>query len=117
MNSEQRAAVERLFDELADAPASEQRARLAAIGVDDKALAQEVDELLRAAARPHQAVALDPASFASFALDSSPPLVLPHTFGRYRVRKFLNDGGMGAVYEAERTDVGGIVALKFLHPW
>jgi hypothetical protein len=35
--------------------------------------------------------------------------------GRYRILSLLGKGGFGAVYDAERTDGGGRVALKLLH--
>ncbi len=36
--------------------------------------------------------------------------------GRYRVRRLIGQGGMGAVVAAERVQVGGPVAIKFLDP-
>ena len=36
--------------------------------------------------------------------------------GRYRIDRLLGTGGMGAVYEAEHTGIGKMVALKVLHP-
>ena len=35
--------------------------------------------------------------------------------GPYKLIRVLGEGGMGVVYLAERTDIGGLVAIKFLH--
>jgi len=35
--------------------------------------------------------------------------------GKYRVKRLLGQGGMGAVYKAENTTIGRTVALKVLH--
>jgi hypothetical protein len=36
--------------------------------------------------------------------------------GKYRLERLLGEGGMGMVYEAVRTDIGGRAAIKLLRP-
>jgi serine/threonine protein kinase len=42
------------------------------------------------------------------------PSLIQQQIGPYRLLKLLGEGGMGVVYLAERTDIGGKVAIKLL---
>ncbi len=49
-------------------------------------------------------------------MDTPPEHPSPETIGPYRILGLLGQGGMGAVYLAERGDLERRVALKTLHP-
>lgn len=44
------------------------------------------------------------------------PVVIPETFGAYRIVRLIGRGGMGAVFEARHTKLDRAVALKILPP-
>lgn len=57
--------------------------------------------------------ALDKGMESRKRLQLVPGKLIPGT--RYRIKRWLGDGGMGSVYEVEHVDVGRAFALKVLH--
>jgi serine/threonine-protein kinase len=81
----------------------------------DRSLEIEVMELLEADASSQPLLDSSMTQAASWLLESdAPPLRVQEQLGRYRILKLLGEGGMGIVYLAERTDIGGLVAIKLL---
>lgn len=100
-----------LFHAALAAPESERAGMVAAACVDDPALAAEVTSLL--AAHAQTATPLDRAP-ARFAAD----MPWQRDFGPWRVRREIGRGGMGRVFEVERTDgeYSQRAALKLIDP-
>lgn len=106
-----------LLDQLLDLPAAEREPFLRDATADDPALYDEVMALALAAepdvdALEHPAsLYLDPDQEEMEALYGREGEFV----GPYRLGRLLGQGGMGVVYEAERTgDVGGSVAIKLI---
>jgi serine/threonine-protein kinase len=108
-------AIQALFHDVADLPADQQSAALAHVAERDPALAATVRELLAEDAGGAES-ALD-GGLAALASGVLIPLTTPFpggAFGPYRLLRLLGEGGMGVVYLAERSEVGGLVAIKLL---
>ena len=107
--------VQGVFNAVADldpVPRDEHLSRLCA---DDPALREQVVAMLTEDTRNDF---LHDADLARFARATLLPLQLTSLveteIGRYRLLRLLGEGGMGVVYLAERTDIGGLVAIKLL---
>jgi serine/threonine-protein kinase len=115
MSGTRTALLEELFERFAGQPESQQQSLVEAACGGDRALAEELLALLRADANGgHPALDRNVAALAQQLLedDGSPPC--PHSFGPYTLRQYLDHGGMGWVYLAERSGLGDVVAIKFL---
>jgi serine/threonine protein kinase/Tfp pilus assembly protein PilF len=111
--------IQEIFARTADLPADAQRAAVEEICEGDESLQGEVrDEVLAMLAEDHLNNPLLDSGLdetARAVLDFGPlPSLIQREIGPYRLLKLLGEGGMGVVYLAERTDIGGQVAIKLL---
>jgi serine/threonine-protein kinase len=113
-DAERWARVQALFHEAAALPAAERRGFLDARAGGETALVEEVLALLAADTRGDSLLDRDLAGVAAEVLPSAEHGPLPREIGPYRLRERLGEGGMGVVHLAERTDLGSLVAIKFL---
>ena len=115
MNAARWEQIQALFHEVADLPDPAQRASLEAQCAEDPTLMTEVLSLLEQDARGDSLLDRDAAHVAAEVLDEGiPPALLDQTFGPYRLKEALGQGGMGVVYLAEREDLGSVAAIKIL---
>lgn len=101
LSAEQRSRVDALLDELLDLPEERRGAALDAHGLDDSAVAGEVESLLRAA-RASADFMSSPAR--PYVEEMKHDEVIGLRLGAWRVRRLIGRGGMGEVYEATRAD-------------
>jgi len=107
--------VQELFHAAADLPPQDQRAFLKNACGEDDALVGEVLALLAEDAQGSSLLDHDVSHVAGqfFGEAAGTPLSFKD-FGPYRIKHMLGEGGMGVVYLAERSDLGTLVAIKFL---
>ena len=115
MDSARWKQIQDLFHAAADLPAQEQRAFLKnACGTNDGLMA-DVLALLAEDAQGASLLDRNVAHVASEVLgEAASPSFSFKEFGPYRIKRVLGEGGMGVVYLAERSDLGTLVAIKFL---
>src|SRR5277367_1202116 len=115
MDSARWKKIQDLFHAAADLPAQEQSAFLKNACGDNEGLAAEVLALLAEDSQGSSLLDRDVAQVAGQVFDeSSTPSFSFKEFGPYRIKQMLGEGGMGVVYLAERSDLGTLVAIKFL---
>ncbi len=107
--------VEDVFSRAIDLPVETRRSAVEEMCAGDESIVHDVLELLEEDARDHPLLDsnVDRAAEALLDLGQLPSLVRQQ-IGPYRLLKLLGEGGMGVVYLAERTDIGGHVAIKLL---
>ena len=107
--------IQEIFSKTVDLPQEEQHAALQELCGNDDALLSEVLELLEEDRRANPMLDAELGETASAVLDFGPlPSMVEKQIGPYRLLRLLGEGGMGVVYLAERTDMGGQVAIKLL---
>ena len=104
MDQERWRRVDELFNAAIDLPAGERSAYLGSACDDDPALRAEVESLLEADEQDDPGFEQIIPQTAEAVLDLNAPLHAGDRVGAYRVIRPIGQGGMGAVYLAERDD-------------
>lgn len=117
MDPEAWARAQEIFHEVAGLPAESQAAALEALCGGDEVLRGQIEGLLEEDRR--QGGLLDGDLTPLAAAFDDREIEREHwrrveQIGPYRIVRLLGEGGMGMVYLAERTDIGGLVAIKLL---
>lgn len=110
MTDEQWDLLQQQFEHALQLPQDERDDFLARIALTDPELAIRIHEMVSRADQTDHPLDRDLAATARDVL----PRSMPEFVGPYRMLRLLGEGGMGVVYLAERTDVGGHAALKLL---
>lgn len=115
MDSARWKAAEEVFSRAVELPVELRRSSAEAMCGDDISLKEDVLALLEEDLRDQPLLdsGIDQAAGNLLQFGPLPSLVRRH-IGPYRLLKLLGEGGMGVVYLAERTDIGGLVAIKLL---
>ena len=108
-------AVQEIFSQAVELPAESRRAAVVALCNGDASMVAEVMELLEEDGRGQPLLDSSIDQAARAVLDFGPlPSLIEKQIGPYKLLRLLGEGGMGVVYLAERTDIGGKVAIKLL---
>lgn len=106
--------IQSIFHRVSDAAPSEQRDLLRSLCGDDDGLMSELVAMLEEDARPSSLLEGYMPRAMHDLLQGQPASPAMYDFGPYRRVRLLGEGGTGAVYLAERADIGGFVAIKLL---
>lgn len=99
----------------ADLPAGERERRAHDLCGGDPVLAADLLNLLQADAAAQTLLDGGVGPVAAALVDHpAVSAMVAQQIGPYRLLRLLGEGGMGVVYLAERTDIGGLVAIKLL---
>src|SRR5271168_4324400 len=115
MDVQRWSSLQETFDHLVDMAPEDQAHALRELSATDPAMAEEVQGLLEEDASGQQLPEMNIESLLQAALhNGGAPWPDEGQIGPYRILRLLGEGGMGVVYLAERTDIGGQVAIKLL---
>ena len=107
--------IQEIFSQAADLPEEEQEMLVSDLCGTDGSLRLEVIQMLAEDRRENRLLDAGLEETARAVLDFGPlPSLIQKQIGPYRLLRLLGEGGMGVVYLAERTDIGGQVAIKLL---
>jgi tetratricopeptide (TPR) repeat protein/predicted Ser/Thr protein kinase len=105
MDADRWQRIAQLYELTCEQPEAMRNAFLAEVCAGDEGLRCEVESLLR------QGVSRD-GPLERVTEDARTAWACPASIGRYRIRRLIGEGGMGAVYEAEQDRPRRTVALK-----
>jgi serine/threonine-protein kinase len=105
--------IQTLFQQAVELGAPQRASFLKTAASGDKQLLAAVESLLKQDERADSLFDQTIAQVAGPIVNSSSQS-LSQEFGPYRVRELLGEGGMAAVYLAERADLGSLAAIKVL---
>lgn len=103
-----------LLDEALARPAAERSAFLDSACAGDGTLRAEIEELLGAFEKAESFLETPPVAARSTAFFQPEQRMMGRQIGRYTIRRKIDEGGMGAVYEAMQDQPHRIVALKLM---
>jgi serine/threonine protein kinase len=107
--------IQEIFSQATDLPEDEQEALVKNVCGEDESLRDDVMQMLAEDRRGNVLLDAGPEETARALLNfGALPSHIRKQIGPYRLVRLLGEGGMGVVYLAERTDIGGEVAIKLL---
>ncbi len=111
------ARTQQIFHQVAELPPAQQHAALKELCENDEALRSYIERMLEEDHKENGMLDDGIVPLAQSFLDQGSEQAhwqRVEQIGPYRLMRLLGEGGMGVVYQAERIDIGGTVAIKLL---